>query len=197
MHRRVVGTAPDGRAYAASDPDLLVWVSVALTSSLLATHELFGPTLLTPAEADAFVDEQARAAALLDPRVDLEALDPDGLVGLNVETLPLLADLPRDRTGLARCLDGFRDGRLAVTRDAADAMDFLERVSLPTAVRPAYRVLFRGVAATLPVPAAIALGFTPRDRQVRALGALLTLMRTATGGSPSLDRARRRSDTAD
>lgn len=196
MHRRVTGTAPDGRPYAASDPDLLVWVSVALTSSLLATHELFGPSRLTTADADAFVDEQARAAALLDPRVDLDALDPDGLVGLDAEVLPLLAHLPRDRAGLARCLDGFRDGALSVTRDAADAMDFLERVDLPPAVRPAYRVLLRGAAATLPVPAAIALGFTPRDRHVAGLGALLTAMRTATGGSPSRDRARDRADTA-
>ena len=194
MHRRVSGTAPDGRAYAASDPDLLVWVSVALTSSLLATHELFGPTPLTAAQADAFVDEQARAAALLDPRVDLDALDPHHLGALDVETLPLLADLPRDRAALGRCLEEFRGGALMVTRDAADAMDFLERVDLPRSVLPAYRVLFRGVAATLPVPAAIALGFTPRDRDVRALGALLVAMRTATGGSPSRDRARQRAD---
>ena len=192
MHRRVVGTAPDGRAYAASDPTLLVWVSVALTSSLLATHELFGPQALTPAEVDRFVDEQARAAALLDPRVDVEALDPDGLQALDVAGLPLLADLPRSRDALAATMDGFRDGGLAVTRAAADAMDFLERVDLPRAVLPAYRVLFRGVAATLPVPAAIALGFTPRSRHVRALGALLTAMRTATGGSPSRERARAR-----
>ena len=195
MHRRVAGTAADGRPYAASDPDLLVWVSVALTSSLLATHELFGPTTLTPAEVDAFVDEQARAAALLDPRVDLDDLDPDGLAGLDVDVLPLLADLPRDRDALARCLDDFRDGALAVTRDAADAMDFLERVDLPRPVLPAYRVLFRGVAATLPEPAALALGFTPRDRHVHALGALLAAMRTATGGSPSRDRARQRAVT--
>lgn len=192
MHQRVTGTAPDGRPYAASDPDLLVWVSVALTSSLLATHELFGPTALSPSEVDRFVDEQARAAALLDPRIDLEALDPDALQALDRDVLPLLDDLPRDRDGLAATLDRYRADALAMTRAAADAMDFLERVDLPRPVLPAYRVLFRGVAATLPVPAAIALGFTPRSRHVRALGALLTAMRTATGGSPSRDRARAR-----
>lgn len=192
MHRRVTGTAPDGRAYAASDTDLLVWVSVALTSSFLATHELFGPRPLTAAEVDRFVDEQARAAALLDPRVDLEHLDPDGLQALGPAHLPLLEDLPRDRAGLARAMDTYRDGVLAVTPAAADAMDFLERVPLPRPVRGAYGVLLRGVAATLPVPAALALGFTPRDGHVRALGALLTAMRVATGGSPSRDRARAR-----
>jgi uncharacterized protein (DUF2236 family) len=192
MHRRVVGTAPDGRGYAASDPDLLVWVSVALTSSLLATHELFGPVRLTADQADRFVDEQARAAALLDPRVDLDALDPEHLGALDVAELPLLADLPRDRAGLGATLDRFRADALAVTPAAADAMDFLEQVDLPAAVRPAYRVLLRGVAATLPVPAAIALGFTPQDRHVHGLGALLVAMRTATGGSPSRTRARDR-----
>jgi uncharacterized protein (DUF2236 family) len=192
MHQRVVGTAPDGRPYAASDPDLLVWVSVALTSSLLATHELFGPTPLSTDEVDRFVDEQARAAALLDPRVELDAVDPDRLGGLDVDALPLLADLPRDRAGLAACLDGFRADALAETREAADAMDFLERVDLPGPVRPAYRVLLRGVAATLPVPAAITLGFAPRDGHVRRLGALLAAMRAATGGSPSRERARGR-----
>lgn len=195
MHRRVTGTAADGRPYAASDPDLLVWVSIALTSSLLATHELFGPTALSPQQVDGFVDEQARAAALLDPRVDLEVLDPDHLGALDVRTLPLLADLPRDRVSLAATLDDARGGALAVTREAADAMDFLERVDLPPGVRSAYRVLLRGVAATLPVPAAMALGFTPRDRDVRALGALLAMLSTATGGSAVRDRARAR--TAD
>lgn len=197
MHRRVTGSADDGRPYAASDPDLLVWVSVALTSSLLATHELFGPAPLTPEEVDAFVDEQARAAALLDPRVDLDALDPDHLAVLDEPELPLLAALPRTRTELARTLDAFRADQLRVTPNATDAMDFLEHVDLPRPVLPAYRVLFHGVAATVPVPAAIALGFAPRRRHVHALGALLTAMRMATGGSPSRDRARARSeDTA-
>lgn len=192
MHRRVTGTAPDGRRYAASDPDLLVWVSVALTSSLLATHELFGPAALTARQVDGFVDEQARAAALLDPRVELDDLDPDRLGMLGRADLPLLDDLPRDRAGLAATLDGYRDGALAVTPAAADAMDFLERVPLPRAVQGAYRVLLRGVAATLPLPAAIALGFTPRDHHVQALAGLLVAMRTTTGGSPSRERARDR-----
>lgn len=192
MHGRVTGTARDGRAYAASDPDLLVWVSVALTSSFLATHELFAPVVLAPSQVDRFVDEQARAAALLDPRVDLGALDPHELATLDVDALPLLADLPRSRAELATTLDGFRAGALGMTPAAAEAMTFLGRVELPRPVRPAYRLLLRGVAATLPRPAATALGFTPSHTDVRMLGALLVTMRTATGGSPSRDRARQR-----
>lgn len=192
MHRRVTGTARDGRAYAASDPDLLVWVSVALTSSFLAMHELFAPVALTAPQVDQFVDEQSRAAALLDPRVDLGAVDPDALAALDVDDLPLLADLPRSRAALATTLDAFRADALGMTPAAAEAMAFLAAVELPRAVRPAYRLLLRGAAATLPRPAATALGFTPSHTDVRALGALLVAMRTATGGSPSRDRARQR-----
>lgn len=192
MHRRVTGTARDGRPYAASDPDLLVWVSVALTSSLLATHELFAPVALTATDTDRFVDEQARAAALLDPRVDVAALDPDGLAGLDEAALPLLADLPRDRAGLAATLDRFRAGALGITPAAIEAMDFLREVDLSRPVQPAYRLLLGGVAATVPVEAATALGYRPSRRHLRALGALLVTMRTATGGSPSPERARQR-----
>src|SRR5688500_18964402 len=35
VHTRVRGVAPDGRPYAAADPHLLAWVSMALTSSFL------------------------------------------------------------------------------------------------------------------------------------------------------------------
>lgn len=192
LHRRVTGTARDGRAYGASDPALLVWVSVALTSSLLATHELFAPVALTAEQTDRFVDEQARAAALLDPRVDVAALDPDRLVALDDAALPLLTDLPRDRAGLAATLDAFRSEALGITPAAIEAMDFLVRVDLPRPVRHAYRTVLDGVAATLPAEAATALGFTPSRRHVRALGALLVTVRTATGGSPSPERARRR-----
>lgn len=192
MHRRVTGTARDGRPYAAADPDLLVWVSVALTSSLLATHELFAPVPLTTTDADRFVDEQARTAALLDPRVDVTRLDPDRLAELDVAELPLLADLPRDRAGLAATLDAFRTDALGITPEAVEAMDFLREVELPRAVRPAYRLLLAGVASTLPDGAATALGFRASRRHVRELGALLVAMRVATGGSPSPERARQR-----
>jgi hypothetical protein len=38
IHLQVVGHAPDGRPYAASDPDLLTWVHVAEVSNFLAAH---------------------------------------------------------------------------------------------------------------------------------------------------------------
>ena len=42
VHERVVGTAPDGRPYAASDPHLLRWVHVAEIDSFLAAHQRYG-----------------------------------------------------------------------------------------------------------------------------------------------------------
>ena len=38
IHLNVTGHAPDGRPYAASDPDLLTWVHVAEVSSFLKAH---------------------------------------------------------------------------------------------------------------------------------------------------------------
>jgi uncharacterized protein (DUF2236 family) len=38
LHRRVHGTAADGRSYAASDPHLLRWVHVAEVDSFLAAY---------------------------------------------------------------------------------------------------------------------------------------------------------------
>ncbi len=38
MHRRVQGTASDGRAYSAQDPRLLEWVHIALVDSMLSAY---------------------------------------------------------------------------------------------------------------------------------------------------------------
>src|ERR1039458_734135 len=42
IHERITGTAPDGRAYAASDPHLLSWIHVAEADSFLRAHTRFG-----------------------------------------------------------------------------------------------------------------------------------------------------------
>lgn len=55
IHRRVAGTAPDGRAYRASDPHLLRWVHIAEIESFLTAHQVFGASPLTAAEADRYV----------------------------------------------------------------------------------------------------------------------------------------------
>ena len=77
VHRRVRGTTSDGRVYSADDPHLLAWVSIALTSSFLAADTRWSPLPVAGAQADAFVAEQSRIAALLDRRVDLDIFDHD------------------------------------------------------------------------------------------------------------------------
>lgn len=70
VHRSVVGHAPDGRPYAASDPHLLRWVHVAEIDSFLAAHQRFGHRPLDAAGRDGYVTDTARVAealGVLDP----------------------------------------------------------------------------------------------------------------------------------
>jgi uncharacterized protein (DUF2236 family) len=79
VHRTVVGTAPDGRAYAASDPHLLNWVHVAEIDSFLAAHQRFGARPLDQAGRDRYVAESGRVAEALGavdpPRSEAELVD--------------------------------------------------------------------------------------------------------------------------
>ncbi len=68
MHRRVVGAAQDGRAYAASDPALLRWVHLAFTDAFLHAQLLVGADLVPrfgPRWPDAYVADWARSAQAL------------------------------------------------------------------------------------------------------------------------------------
>ena len=65
IHEHVRGTDPvTGRAYAASDPALLLWVHAVLVESNVATCQLFG-TPLIPQDCDRYVGEMAVAAELV------------------------------------------------------------------------------------------------------------------------------------
>lgn len=65
VHRHVVGTASDGRPYAASDPHLLRWVHVAEVDSFLRSHQTYGAQPLTADEADGYVEDMALIARKL------------------------------------------------------------------------------------------------------------------------------------
>jgi len=65
VHERVRGTAPDGRAYAASDPHLVRWVHVAEIDSFLRAHDRYGAKPLDTAGRDAYVSETAHVARAL------------------------------------------------------------------------------------------------------------------------------------
>jgi uncharacterized protein (DUF2236 family) len=206
-HGVVRGQAPDGTPYAASDPRLLTWVSVALTSSFLASDRAYAPDPLSGTRADAFVDEQARAAALLDPRVDLEAIARDpgrraALVAGELD-LPMLADgtLPRSEAELAACLAGFGP-ELEVGPQAREALRFLLWPDLPAPLRAGYLPILGAAIASMAPSQRAHLGLAtswlaawPLQVQGRAL---LRAFRVATGTSPSkaaaLARASRPAD---
>ncbi|HYN30731.1 MAG TPA: oxygenase MpaB family protein [Dermatophilaceae bacterium] len=126
VHETVSGTAPDGRAYAASDPHLLAWVHVAEADSFLSTHQVFGATPLTPDEADTYVAQLGTVAARL------------GVV-----------DPPRTVAELEGALTAYRP-ELSLTEAAIEARDFLLwEPPLPLAARGPYAVLAGGAVATL------------------------------------------------
>ncbi|HET9827494.1 MAG TPA: oxygenase MpaB family protein [Nocardioidaceae bacterium] len=62
VHETVVGTAPDGRPYSASDPNLLRWVHVAELDSFLAAHQRYGARPLDAEGRDTYVAQAARVA---------------------------------------------------------------------------------------------------------------------------------------
>lgn len=200
-HDRVVGVAPDGRPYRADEPHLLVWVSVALTSSFLRADELWSPAPLDDTDRDRFVLEQSRLAALLDPRVDLRPFlrdrdARDDLRDWRVD-LPLLddGDLPRSVDELAQVVHAYRD-ELAVGVQGEEAMRFLRRPPLPRGARLGYRSFLLGSLGSMPPAHRRLLGVLESDVAAGAAiiqaRALLRAMRLATGPSPALAAARRR-----
>ncbi len=65
VHRRVRGTAPDGRAYSAGDPELVTFIHVAEVSSFLAASRRYGTGVLSPAACDRYYAEVAPVAYAL------------------------------------------------------------------------------------------------------------------------------------
>lgn len=201
VHQHVHGTAPDGRAYAADDPRLLVWVSVALTSSFLHAYQIWAPTPLSDADADQFVLEQSRIAALLDPTVPLETLlaDADAHQALrdNTLALPLLdgGELPHTVAALHACLKSFLP-ELGVNQQAEAALRFLRRPPLPAGAQVGYQMLLTGALGSLDDPLARALELHWPKAARRAAVAMtrkaLAGLRYAAGTSPTLLAATKR-----
>jgi uncharacterized protein (DUF2236 family) len=85
IHLQVVGTAPDGRAYAASDPELLTWVHVAEVSNFLAAHLRYLNPAMSLSDQDTYYAETALVAERLGAR-----------------------DVPRSREAVAKYLKDIR-----------------------------------------------------------------------------------------
>lgn len=203
VHSQVRGTTRDGLPYRADGPHLLAWVSIALTSSFLASDRAYADRPIDPLVADAFVAEQARAAALLDPRVDLDAIgqDPGARAALRRGELdlPMLADgtLATTVAELDADLDRYR-AELDVTDQGREVLRFLVWPPLPAGMRAAYLPLLAGAMATID-PDLRALAGAPTSRVLARAAILDTrtrigLFRSVIGGSPTLAAATRRAE---
>ncbi|HYB46491.1 MAG TPA: oxygenase MpaB family protein, partial [Streptosporangiaceae bacterium] len=127
VHRRMTGTAADGRPYAASDPHLLTWVHIAETDSFLRAHSHFGTQPLDQAGRDGYVADMALIGA------ELGVPDP-----------------PRTEAELAGRIRAYQ-GELAATELAREAARFLLlRPPLPPIARAPYGVLAAAAVSLLP-----------------------------------------------
>ncbi len=127
VHERVVGTAPDGRPYAANDPHLLHWVHVDELDSFLAEHDRYGEQPLRGDERDRYVAESAVVATAL------------GVV-----------DAPTTEHELRRQLRDFRP-ELRGSRAARDAARYLLiQPPLPLAGRAPYGLICAAAVALMP-----------------------------------------------
>lgn len=126
VHERVVGSAPDGRPYAATDPHLVTWVHVTEVDSFLAAHQRYGAHPLDPADADRYVAEMSRVCAALGGE-------------------PAPTDVDELRAWIHRVRP-----ELAVGAQARDAVRFLLAPPVPLAARGAYGVISAAAVGLLP-----------------------------------------------
>ena len=171
-HDRVVGTYIDAqgaeRPYTAGDQELLSWVHVVFTDAFLSSHELWGDAI--PGGADQYVAEWATAGEL---------------VGV---TSP-----PRSRAELHAQLAAFGPSLVSDDR-VAEAVRFIKNPPLRREMLPAYRVLFAGAVASLPVEYRRMLGLkrSPLPVITATRVVLRTVQRVLGKSSTSQDAARER-----
>lgn len=127
IHEQVRGTAPDGRPYSASDPDLLAWVHVAEMSSFLRAYLRYVNPRLSGADQDRYYDEVARVALALGAR-----------------------SVPRSRAQTTRYFSDMR-GQLAFSERARAVLDLLRDAPAPTPMaRPVARLFVEAGVDLLP-----------------------------------------------
>jgi len=127
VHATVVGTADDGRAYAASDPNLLRWVHVAEVDSFLRSFQTYGAGPLTPQEADQYVSEMGMISERL------------GATGL-----------PQSVAELDAQIEAFRPELYSTPAARSVARYLVLTPPLPVAQRPIYGVIASASVALLP-----------------------------------------------
>jgi uncharacterized protein (DUF2236 family) len=161
IHQPLHGVEPEsGTAYRVDDPELLRWVHCCLADSFLTTYRRAGGPL-THAEADSYVAEQVRAAALV-------GLDPDGV--------------PANVADLAAYFAALRP-ELRATREARRAATFVLLPPMPNRWLGPARPLWASVAGT-------AFALLPRwARRLYGVPALPTTDLAATAAVRGLRRS--------
>ena len=167
VHERVVGTAPDGRSYSATDPHLLAWVHCTEVDSFLRTRIRYGASPLPPGCDDRYVADMAEIGRRLG------AEHP-----------------PTDVAGLRARLWAFRP-ELEVNRQARDTVRFLAWPPLPLTARAPYGLVFGAAVAMLPTFARrmLRLPMPPLFEPVAIRPAATVLLRSigwALGTHPAL-----------
>lgn len=128
VHERVVGTATDGRPYAANDPHLLKWVHIAELDSFLSAHDAYGEVRLDDDQRDGYVEDMALIA----------------------ETLGVI-DAPRSVQELKDQLRSYRP-ELRSTPEAREVARYLlVTPPMPLLIRPAYGLLGAAAVGLLPL----------------------------------------------
>lgn len=199
IHRVVKGTARDGLEFDASDPHQQAWVSMTLTESSLIMAERYGNGPLSRDRADRFVKEQSTHGALLDHRVDLDAIfaDPDRRAALQAGELPLPlieeGELPVTRAELESLMDDWTD-ELFVTDLTRTLLDATVQLSgVPSAQRRLIRPFMLATLATIPDAwhelLAPGQGRLEEYAAAQVVQTPTALMRLLLGTSPALDAA--------
>lgn len=155
VHKRIVGTAPDGRPYAANDPHLLLWVHVAEVDSFLSAHDRYGRRPLTQDQRDLYVEQTAHVARALG------------------------ADEPPTTTAeLQAYLLQFRPELESTAAARRTARFLLVRPPVPLLLRPGYTMLSAAAVGLLPrwTRGPLRVPYLPvaEATAVRATGAAIT-----------------------
>ncbi|RRV04237.1 DUF2236 domain-containing protein [Pseudomonas sp. v388] len=117
IHLQVTGTAPDGRAYAASDPELLTWVHVAEVSNFLTAHLRYVDPAMSCADQDTYYAETALIAEQLGAR-----------------------DVPRSRQAIAEYLEQIR-GQLVCDERSREVLRLLLNAPAPNRLSKPFAAL--------------------------------------------------------
>jgi len=124
IHLQVAGRLPDGRAYSASDPDLLTWVHVTEAYGFLQGCRHYGRDM-PDAVADRYYDEARRVAEALGAR-----------------------DVPASQAQVAAYFESVRP-QLRVDARSREVLAILAAIRLPVPLPGLSRGLFLGAGAAL------------------------------------------------